>query len=134
MNHDAQPTLEGGDWRSLFSNGGTPAEWRLEKGTWAWTLPWIVLPLMMIGVWRTISRGRKEWKNVQPPLAWLLSAASVGVFVAIGARPVASGSLALAAVGALLSVFGIADLIQALVERIELKPPTPGISDVPRVR
>ena len=49
------------------------------------------------------------------------------------ARPLASGSLTLAAIGAMLSVFGIADLIQALVERIELKPPETGPSDVPRV-
>jgi hypothetical protein len=47
---------------------------------------------------------------------------------------VASGSLALAAVGTLLSVFGVADLILALVERIELKPPDPGPSNVPRVK
>jgi hypothetical protein len=46
----------------------------------------------------------------------------------------ASGSLALAAVGSILSVFGVADLVLVLIERIELKPPEPGPSGVPRVR
>jgi hypothetical protein len=116
------------DWNNFLARG----TWK--NATWAWTLPWIVVPLLLIGFWRTAIRGWKEWKQGDPPFAWLLTFASLGVLLAIGSEELATGSLALAAIGALLSVFGIADLIQALVERIELKPPTPGISDVPRVR
>jgi hypothetical protein len=116
------------EWRDAFANGS----W--SKGAWAWTLPWVVAPLMMIGLWRTLARGRKEWKKGRAPLPWLPAAAGIGGFIALGARPTASESLALAAIGSLLSVFGIADLIQALVERIALAPPEPGPSDIPRVR
>jgi hypothetical protein len=89
---------------------------------------------MLAGVWRTVARGRNSLRTGRPPLAWLLAAAGVGAIVAVGARPLAAGSLALAAVGSLLSVFGVADLVLALIERIELKPPEPGPSGVPRVR
>jgi hypothetical protein len=118
--------LEGGNWPAVSSewkNAIATGEW--ESGAWVWTLPWVVVPLILIGFWRTIARGRNEIKNGRPPLPWLLTIASLGAMVALGARPIASGSLALAAVGALLSVFGVADLVQALVERIELKPPEP---------
>jgi hypothetical protein len=127
--------LEGGDWPALV------AEWRnaiangaWSSGAWAWTMPWVVLVLLLIGLWRTIVRGVKERKHGRPPLAWLLAVAGLGAFAALGARPLASGSLALAATGALLSVFGVADLIQGLVERIELRPPDPGPSNIPRVK
>lgn len=132
-----------GDWPRLFEGGDWPAvpgEWRnafandgWAAGTWAWTVPSVVAALILIGLWRTVARGLKEWKYNRPPLAWLLTVASLGTFAALGARPLATGSLSLAAVGAMLSVFGIADLIQALVERIELKPPETGPSSVPRV-
>jgi hypothetical protein len=127
--------LEGGEWASLI------AEWRVASstgtwadGAWAWSLPWVVAPLLLIGLWRTVMRGFKERKLGRPPVAWLMGAASLGTFAALGARNLAPGSMALAAVGALLSVFGVADLIQALVERIELRPPDPGPSNIPRVK
>ena len=85
-------------------------------------------------LWRTIARGRISTKKGRPPLAWLIAGAGVGTILAVGARPLAAGSLALAAVGAFLSVFGMADLILALIERIELKPPEPGPPAVRPVR
>lgn len=116
--------LEGGDWPAVAS------EWRtsIADGTWAasswcWTNVWLAGTLVLIGLWRTIARGRHEWLQGQPPLAWLIAVASVGAFVALNGRLLATGSLALAGIGAILTVFCIADLIQAMVERIELKPP-----------
>jgi hypothetical protein len=127
--------LEGGDWPRLINEWrNTIANGAWSSGSWAWTMPALVLSLMLIGLWRTIVRGIKERRHGRPPLAWLLGIASLGAFAALGARPLASGSLTLAAIGALLSVFGLADLILALVERIELRPPDPGPSNIPRVK
>jgi hypothetical protein len=120
--------LEGGDWPSVIS------EWRttLSDGTWAagswcWTTAWFAATLVLIGLWRTIARGRREWQQGLPPMACLIAVASIGAVAALNGRLLATGSLALAGVMAVLSVFGIADLIQALVERIELKPPEPNV-------
>ncbi len=128
------PVFQGGDWSTVYSewnNAIRNGDW--ANGVWAWTMPGVVAALLLIGVWRTVARGLKEWQVGRPPLAWLLTIASIGVFAALGGRPLGSGSLALAAMGALLSVFGIADLILALVERIELRPPDPGPAIVPKV-
>lgn len=136
LNHGTWPAIfEGGEWSVLF------AEWKdafangsWYAGLWAWSVPWLVASLLLIGIWRTVMRGLKEWNQGRRPLAWVLTAASIGAFAAVGARLVASGSLLLAALGAILSVFGVADLIQSLVERIELRPPEPGPTDIPRVK
>ena len=133
-----------GEWPRLLDGGDWPAvatEWRaaVRDGTWLdaagyWAAAWLVVPLLAVGLWRTVARGRKGMKTGRPPLAWLVAAAGLGVLVAVGARPLAAGSLAVGAVGAILCVFGIADLVLALVERIELKPPEPGPVAVPRVK
>ena len=119
--------LVGGDWLAVVS------EWRTAlqdhtwtNGTWIGFTPWLAVSLVGIGLWRTGARGWREWKQSRAPIAWPLGVAGISLLAALGARPIGSGSLALAAIGALLTVFGIADLIQALVERIELKPPIPG--------
>ena len=124
----------GGDWGQLFN------EWKdaidsgsWKTGVWCWTLPWVCVPLVLFGLWRALARGRKQYQLGRAPVGWLLFIASFSTLVALGARPIASGSLALAAVGAILSVFGIADLILSIVERIALDPPEPGPSDVPHV-
>jgi hypothetical protein len=129
------PLLEGGDWPAVVS------EWQAavrddtwNAGAWCWTTPAVVGPLVLVGLWRTLARGRNSLRTGRPPLAWLIAGAGVGTIIAVGARPIAPGSLALAAVGAILSVFGVADLVLVLIERIELKPPEPGPSGVPRVR
>lgn len=132
---DRPRLLDGGDWPAVTS------EWQalIQNGTWQetvryWAPEWLVLPLLLVGLWRTVARGRKSLKTGRPPLAWLIAVAGLGVMAALGARPLAAGSMAVAAVGSILCVFGVADLGLALVERIELKPPEPGPSGVPRVR
>jgi hypothetical protein len=125
----------GGEWGFLSDEWrGALASGHWAAGAWCWTNPWVAGPLLLVGLWRTLVRGRNSRRTGRPPLAWLIAFASVGTILAVGARPVAAGSLALAAVGALLSVFGVADLVLALIERIELKPPEPGPSGVPRVK
>jgi hypothetical protein len=127
--------LDGGDWPAVLSEWQAAIrEGTWSAGAWCWADRWIVGALMVIGFWRTGARGWKEWRLGRPPLAWLIAAAGLGALVAVGARPLAPGSLVLAAVGAILSVFGAADVILALVERIELKPPDPGPSHLPRVK
>jgi hypothetical protein len=129
------PLWEGGDWPAVLSEWQTAfREGTWSAGAWCWADRWIVVGLLAAGLWRTLARGLKEWKRGRPPLAWLVAAAGLGVLVGVGARPVAPGSLALAAVGSILSVFGVADLILALIERIELRPPDPGPSGIPRVK
>jgi hypothetical protein len=126
--------LEGGDWREIpleWSNA--IHNWSWTSGAWAWTFPPFVAVLMVAGVWRTLARGRRERQSGRPPMAWLMTVATVSAILALGARPLATGSLALAAVGALLTIFALADQMQAIVERIELKPPESGPSTVPRV-
>ena len=127
--------LEGGEW------GSVTTEWRAavqsgtwDAGAWCWAPGIVCAPLMAIGLWRTLARGRKQLRAGRPPLAWLVTAAGVSAVAAVGARPIASGSLALAALGAILSVFGVFDLAMAVIERFQLQPPEPGPSDVPRVR
>jgi hypothetical protein len=132
---DRPRLLDGGEWSVVGS------EWQaaIQNGSWLetiryWAPEWLVLPLLAVGLWRTVVRGWKGLKAGRPPLAWLVTAAALGAIAAVGARPPAAGSLAVAAVGSVLCVFGVADLGLALVERIELKPPEPGPSAIPRVK
>jgi hypothetical protein len=129
------PALLQADWAAVI------AEWKAavsnrtwDQAAWCWTDGWASGLLILIGLWRTLARGRKQARSGEPPLAWLVTVASVGALIALGGRPPAAGSLALAGTGALLTVFGIADLIQSLVERVALKPPEPGPVNVPRVK
>jgi hypothetical protein len=136
--------LVSGEWPRLVDGGEWDAvipEWQVavhngewHAAAWCWTTPWVAGPLILVGLWRTVARGRNGLRKGRPPLAWLLTAAGIGTILAVGARGVVSDSLALAAVGAILSVFGVADLVLALIERIELKPPEPGPPAVSRVR
>jgi hypothetical protein len=134
--HGHWPRLwEGGDWPAVVSEWTTAVrEGTWSAGAWCWADRWIVAGLAAVGFWRTAVRGWKEWRCGRPPLAWRVAAAGLGALAALGPRPLASGSLSLAAVGAILPVFGLADLVLALIERIELKPPEPGPSGVPRVK
>lgn len=135
LHHGDWPDLlAGGKWGSLF------AEWQAavrdgswDSGAWSWTTPWVAGPLVLVGLWRTVARGIKGWHRGRPPLAWLITVTAVGALLAVGARPAAADSLVLAAFGAMLSVFGVADLMLALIERIRLESPEPGPVAVPRV-
>lgn len=116
------------EWKAVFANHS----W--DQAAWCWTNSWVAGLLVLVGIWRTLARGRNQAREGQAPLAWLITVAAVGALVGLGGRQVASSSLALAAVGVLLSVFALADLIQLLIERVELKPPEAGPSAVPRVK
>lgn len=116
------------EWKAVFANH----TW--DQAAWCWTNSWVAGLLVLVGIWRTLARGRNQAREGRPPLAWLLTVAAVGTLAGLCGRPVSSGSLALAAVGVILSVFALADLIQMLVERVELKPPEPGPSGIPRVK
>jgi len=125
---------EGGNWGQLsneWKDAIDSGSWK--TGVWCWTLPWVCVPLVCFGLWRTLARGRIQYQLGRAPVAWLLFIVSFGTLLALGARPIASGSLALCAIGAILCVFGIADFILGMVERIALDPPEPGVSVAPSV-
>src|SRR5262249_6890734 len=103
-------------------------------GGWCWASTWVAVPLVLLGIYRTIARGRRHARRGEAPLAWLVTVAAVGAILALSNRPSNAGSLALVAVGVMLSVFGVADAVQAVIERFQLEPPAPGPSNVPRVR
>jgi hypothetical protein len=132
--------LTTGGWPMTWEAAAWPAmadEWKSDgwaEAAWCWTTPWVGVPLLAFGLWRTAARGLKQWRAGDAPLGWLVGLAGLATIVALTPRPVGRDSLALAAVGALLSVFAVADLGLAMIERIELKPPPPGPSDIPRVR
>ena len=129
-----------GCWPLTWDAAAWPAladEWKSDgwaQAAWCWTTPWAAAPLLAVGLWRTAARGRKQRRAGQAPVGWLVGFLGLAAVVALTPRPVGRDSLALAAVGALLSVFAVADLGLAMIERIELKPPPPGPSDIPRVR
>ncbi|MBO0698976.1 MAG: hypothetical protein J2P46_11325, partial [Zavarzinella sp.] len=88
------PLVEGGDWPGVVSEWQTAIrEGSWSDGAWCWADRWIVGGLVVIGLWRTIARGWKEWKRGRPPLAWLIAAGGLGAMVALGARPLAPSSL-----------------------------------------
>jgi hypothetical protein len=127
--------LEGGDWVAVIDEWkGAFAAGNWHAGGWCWTSTWVAVPLVLLGVYRTIARGRRQSRYGEAPLAWLVTVAAVGAIVSLSNRPGTSGSLALVAVGVMLSVFGVADATQAVVERFQLEPPSPGPSNIPRVR
>jgi hypothetical protein len=127
--------LEGGDWGAVIDEWkGAFAAGDWHAGGWRWTATWVAVPLVLLGVYRTVARGRRQARRGEAPLAWLVTVAAVGAILALSNRPGNSGSLALITVGVMLSVFGVADATLAVVERFQLEPPAPGPSNVPRVR
>lgn len=136
--------LTRGDWPRLFEGGDWPGvidEWRgaiavgsWHAGGWCWTAAWVAVPLVLLGLYRTLARGRKQARRGEAPLASLVTVASLGAIVALSNRPGSSNSLALVTAGVMLSVFGVADAALAVVERFQLEPPDPGPSNVPRVK
>ena len=72
-------------------------------------------------------RGRAQWIRHQPPLAWLLSLFTLAVVVSYLLFPFCIKNylvlLPLATLAVVLSVFGVADLIVGVGERIRLQPP-----------
>jgi hypothetical protein len=127
--------LEGGDWPAVIGEWqGAFAAGTWHAGGWCWTGAWVAVPLVLLGLYRTLARGRRQARQGEAPLAWLVTVASLWAIVALSHRPGSSGSLALVTVGVMLSVFGVADAVLAVVERFQLEPPDPGPSNVPRVK
>jgi hypothetical protein len=94
---------------------------------WGWPTPWVLLPLMTWGLWRSLRRGWRQSARHQPPLAWTLTlftlVALAGVLLCSPAGP-NNEFLRLAILGLMLSVFCVADLIRGLADRLMLAPPT----------
>src|SRR5262249_20575005 len=108
------------------------AEWPLagftwtELERWCWPGVWITLPLMLLGLWRTVSRGWKESARNRAPLAWTLTVYAVVAMVGVALHPAEvrqSDFLPLASLAVLLAVFCVADLVRGITERLVL--PTP---------
>jgi hypothetical protein len=101
---------------------------------WCWTTSSLVLPLMLIGLWRTIARGFRQRKRGELPVAWLITLAAAMLLASL--LPVSSESLrpvGLLWLGIVLSVLAVADLLLLLYEQLALPAPQTGPSDVPRV-
>jgi len=96
--------------------------------------PILVLPLMLIGLWRTIGRGLRQRKRGELPVAWLITLAAAMLLASL--LPVSSETLhpvGLLWLGIVLSVFAVADLLLLLFEQLALPVPQTGPSNVPRV-
>jgi hypothetical protein len=93
---------------------------------WAWPDIWVAGLLMVWGCWRSIRRGWGLWAIGQPPMAWVLLWYGVLTLLAtaLHSGPTDNASvLALAGLSVLLAVFGVADVIRGIMERLILAPP-----------
>ena len=135
----AQPEhlLAGGNWDRLVMDFVRWFERPDLNGAiegWCWTTPSVVLPLMLIGLWRTVARGFRQRRRGMMPVAWLVFLSAV--LLAIALVPVSSETLrplGLCWLGIALSVFAVADLALMIYERMALEAPPTGPSDVPHV-
>jgi hypothetical protein len=86
----------------------------------------LTLAMMVVGFWRSLRRGWKCWRGGKPPLAWVLTLFALVDLAGIILHPPHAAGIALlsfAPVAVLLNVFGVADLVQGLGERLVLAPP-----------
>jgi hypothetical protein len=93
---------------------------------WCWPTPWVILPLMAWGLWRTVRRGWKQTRRTQLPLAWVLTWFAVVTVGGVTLHSAGAGDsvlIALASLEVLLAVFCVADLVRGLTERLVLAPP-----------
>jgi hypothetical protein len=93
---------------------------------WCWPTPWVMLPLMAWGLWRSVRRGWKQARRDQPPLAWVLTLFTAVSLVGVALYPANAANavlVLLASLGGLLAVFCVADLVRGLGERLVLAPP-----------
>jgi hypothetical protein len=111
----------------------------LELWAWPWFWPnllptpwpayWILIVLLLLGLFRSGWRGWLQWSRHQPPIAWLLTLYVVLVVAAYMVDPMhvrTSQFLPLATLAAILPLYGIADLITGLGEGLRLQPPENG--------
>jgi hypothetical protein len=116
-------------WIAIQPDSPWPG-WQFASGDnlrrWCWPTPWVVLPLMAWGWWRTVRRGWKQLRSSKPPLAWLLTLFSVVTLIQVVLLPPHAFEpvlLTLASLGALLGMFCIADVMRGLTDRLVLAPP-----------
>lgn len=110
------------DFASQEIHGLAPAD--LER--WAWPVVWVILPLMVWGLWRSLRRGWKQWQQHQAPLSWLLTLFALLDIAGVALHPASARAtffLPLASLAVLLSVFCLADLLRGMGERLVLEPP-----------
>jgi hypothetical protein len=97
-----------------------------QLNQWAWPRGWVVLPLMAWGLWCSFRRGWKQSARRKPPVAWVLTLFALIELAGACLRPGSEAEvplLSLAALAALLSVFGIADVLRGFMEKLVLAPP-----------
>lgn len=112
-----QPDGSGSDLRCFRSE---------ELDQWARPIWWLVLPLMAWGLWCAFSRGWKEWRRREPPLAWgllLFALVTLALGVLHPQRTALLLFLPLASLAVLLAVFGVADLLRGITDGLTLLPP-----------
>jgi hypothetical protein len=126
--------LQGGDPGTLlraatdfyFVEFPPPGFSTAESERWGWPSVWLTVPLVLFGLWRSISRGVKELARNKAPLAWGLTLyALLGVLGTL-LHPAESKDvvlLRLASLAVLLSVFGVADFVRGITDRLVLAPP-----------
>jgi hypothetical protein len=91
---------------------------QLDK--WTWPTLWVMVPLVLWGLWRTVRRGWRELRKRRAPAPWVLTLdAAFGLLVPGEATAV----LPLAALAVLLAVFGVADVFHGISEQLILLPP-----------
>jgi hypothetical protein len=112
--------------------GLTPADLQ----SWAWPFPWVMLPLMVWGLWRSIRRGWKQSSQGRVPLAWILTLYALTNLVGALLHPASArpGFFPLATLAVLLALFCIWDLFRGLGERLVLAPPEGRVKSGPEVR
>lgn len=93
---------------------------------WAWPAVWVVLPLLALGLWCSVRRGRKQFAARRPPLAWVLILYAFAVLAGLMLHQrgqLATAVLPLAALAVLLAVFGLAEVMRAVTRPLMLPPP-----------
>lgn len=93
---------------------------------WAWPAVWVVLPLMLWGLWCTLVRGWRELAARRPPLPWLLTLYAAADLAGAALHPreaLETVFLPLASLAVLLAVFGVAEVFRRLTRPLLLPPP-----------
>ncbi|HYT89770.1 MAG TPA: hypothetical protein VEL76_13765 [Gemmataceae bacterium] len=97
-----------------------------ELHRWAWPAVWVVLPFLLVGLWLTVRRGSKLLSARRPPLPWVLTLYALVELVGAALHPSAALTpilLRFASVALLLAIFGIAEIVRAVLRPLVLPPP-----------
>jgi hypothetical protein len=107
------------DWKPLMP---FDAQY-LER--WCWPTPWVVVPLVVWGLWCTVRRGKHELARRCAPTAWVLTLFALLTLVAAGLRheSEALAVMSLATLAVLLVVFGVGGVFRNFWDQLRLAPP-----------